>query len=89
MTRGLWTALGVRCVGEGAENSAPTDQWLTIGRSWKRANAESCACTLQGSELPRRTLHLRVRDGPDRRAGIAMPEGAVPPISTRSKGSSK
>src|ERR1039458_8384150 len=25
----------------------------------------------------------------DRRVGIAMPEGAVPPISTRSKGSSK
>ena len=24
-------------------------QWLTIGRSWKRANAESCACTLQGA----------------------------------------
>ena len=22
-------------------------QWLTIGRSWNRANAESCACTLQ------------------------------------------
>ena|ERR1035438_7860654 len=55
-------------------------QWLTIGRSWNRANTESCACTLQGSELPRRTLHLRVRDGPDRRVEIAMPREPPPDL---------